>query len=392
MFILEEPYVSEFLARAVVASGAPVLDTPMARRALGDDSPQLLSDEAFAAAYRSDGGRLYANSENAIGWIAEHLGATPLPERIALFKDKVRFRELVADRYPDYRFAAVDATDLASFDPASVPAPFVIKPAVGFFSLGVHVVHTTEEWPPTVRRLEAEIAEQAVHYPEQVVALDRFIVEEVIDGDEYAFDAFFDAEGRPHIANVLGHLFASASDVSDRVYYTSAELIERFREPFTAFLEDLARRADLRDFPVHVEVRVDTHGRLAPIEVNPMRFAGWCVTDLAHHAYGIDPYACYLSGSAPDWGNVLPPTEGTVTAMVIADVPPGIDRTQIEHVDYDRFAARFSDLLELRRIDYLRYPVFAFAFVRMPADRMGELHDVLVADLGEYLDLEQSAR
>lgn len=392
MFILEDPYVSGFLAHAVIASGAPVLDTPMARRALGDDSPRLLGDADFAAAYRAGGGRIYANSENAIGWIAEHLADTPLPGHIATFKDKVRFRELIADRYPDYRFAAVEFADLDSFDPATVPAPFVIKPAVGFFSLGVHVVQSVDDWPAVLRRIQAEVAEQAIHYPEQVVALDRFIVEQVIEGDEYAFDAFFDADGRPHVVNILGHLFAGETDVGDRVYYTSAELIDRFRAPFEAFLEDLARREDLRDFPVHVEVRIDAQGRLAPIEVNPMRFAGWCVADLAHHAYGFDPYECYLTGSAPDWDSVLPPVADQVTAMVIADVPAGIDRTEIESVDYEGFSARFGNVLELRRIDYVRHPVFAFLFARMPADDLSELHDVLTADFGEYLELEESSR
>lgn len=392
MFILEDPYVSEFLKHAVIASGAPVLDTVMARRTFEGTSVRLYSDAEFADAYRAGGQRLYANSENAIGWIAEHLADTPLPGHIAAFKDKVRFRELIAGLYPDYRFAAVDFADLESFDPTSVPTPFVVKPAVGFFSLGVHVVESPEDWPATVRRIQSEVAEQVVHYPEQVVALDRFIVEQVIEGDEFAFDAFFDSEGQPHIVNVLGHLFASTSDVGDRVYYTSAELIERLRAPFTAFLQDLARREGPVDFPVHVEVRVDAQGHIAPIEVNPMRFAGWCVADLAHYAYGIDPYECYLTATAPDWDTVLPPAEGQVTAMVIADVPAGIDRTDIERVDYEAFSARFSEVLELRQIDYVKHPVFAFAFVRMPADEMGELYDVLTADLTEYLELEQSSR
>ena len=74
MFILEEPYVSDLLAATVAAMGLPVLDTPMARRRLsGSYAVPLSSDDEFAAAASRPGARLYSNSENAIGWIAEHL-------------------------------------------------------------------------------------------------------------------------------------------------------------------------------------------------------------------------------------------------------------------------------------------------------------------------------
>ncbi|MBU4556301.1 MAG: ATP-grasp domain-containing protein, partial [Actinobacteria bacterium] len=103
MFILEAPYVSDLLARTVAASGLPVLDTPTAREALASAGTPLFDDDAFAAAFASRAdARLYSNSENAIGWIAEHLASTALPGRIDVFKDKVCFRRLVADLYPEY--------------------------------------------------------------------------------------------------------------------------------------------------------------------------------------------------------------------------------------------------------------------------------------------------
>ena len=35
---------------------------------------------------------LYSNSENSFGWISENLGFTGLPEKIELFKNKIKFR------------------------------------------------------------------------------------------------------------------------------------------------------------------------------------------------------------------------------------------------------------------------------------------------------------
>ena len=358
----------------------------MARSALDALGVDLFDDAAFAQAVATDPhARLYANSENAIGWIAEHLAGTEIPRRVELFKNKVAFRELLGDLYPDYGFASVPLAQLAAFDPTSLRTPFVVKPAVGFFSMGVHVVDSAASWPAVVARIQAEVAAFADIYPGQVIDFGSFIAEEVIEGDEYAVDAYFDSAGRPTVVNIYGHLFASADDVSDRVYYTSVDLIERWRETFTEFLAEVGRRADLADFPLHAELRVAADGSIAPIEINPMRFGGWCATDLAYFAYGVNPYDAYLDGIEPDWAEIAEKHAGEVTALVIADLPATVDLARIESVDFARFAANFTTVLELRPTDFNRYPVFAFCFVRVPADDLSELNAVLGADLTGYL-------
>ena len=386
MFILEEPYVSDLLATTVAELGLPVLDTPMARRRLrGPLAVPLCADDVFAAAASRAGARLYSNSENAIGWIAEHLARSDLPRKIGLFKDKIAFRELVADLYPDYRFFGLPLRGLRTFDPSRLRAPFIVKPAVGFFSLGVHVVESAAAWPAVVALIEREVEAFAAMYPDVVLGLDRFVVEEVIEGEELAVDAYFDADGAPVIIDIYAHLFVSADDVSDRVYLTSAETVARLGPPAVQFLAELGRRARLADFPVHAELRIDDAGRVAPIEVNPMRFGGWCATDLAHFAYGVNPYRCYLLGERPDWTRIAAETAGRTTALIVSDLPSSVALATIDAVDYERFAARFSRVLELRPTAFNRYPVFAFTFVDVPSNDLSELHAVLGADLREYV-------
>jgi len=59
VFILEEPYVSDFLLASVVRLGAPVLRTPTAERLLHPRlAPLLHDDDAFAAAARLPGARV----------------------------------------------------------------------------------------------------------------------------------------------------------------------------------------------------------------------------------------------------------------------------------------------------------------------------------------------
>ncbi len=386
MFILEEPYVSDLLAATAGELGLPVLDTPIARRRLPGRSTALITGAgAFARAASVRGARIYTNSENSLAWVIDNLGDSDLPRRVGLLKDKIAFRDLLADLYPDYRYESVPASGLRAFDPSRLRPPFILKPAVGFFSLGVHVVETTAAWPSAVAAVEREIESLAAMYPAQVLGLDRFVAEEVIAGEEFALDAYYDGEGEPILINVYAHLFASDADVSDRVYLTNAEIVARLAPPAMSFLSELGGRAGLADFPIHAELRIDGAGHIAPIEVNPLRFGGWCATDLAHFAYGVNPYRCYLLGERPDWSRIADQTAGRTTALIVADLPSTEDLAAIATVDYERFAARFSRVLELRRTDFTRYPVFAFTFVDVPSGDLSELRAVLGADLREYL-------
>jgi len=140
-------------------------------------------------------------------------------------------------------------------------------------------------------------------------------------------------------------------------------------------------------FPTHLEVRVNEKGEINAIEANPLRFAGWCVADITYFAWGINPYRCYFENTRPDWHSILEGREGEVCAMVIADVPPSIDRAAITSVDYDGFAAMFDEVLELRRIDYTEYPVLGFVYARMDETALERLKHTLVGDFSRFIKL-----
>jgi hypothetical protein len=262
--------------------------------------------------------------------------------------------------------------------------PCIIKPATGFFSIGVHHVPSLEAWPETLEKISRDVQKARGLYPSRVIDLDRFIIEQVIEGDELAFDAYYDGHGRPVIVNIMQHLFGDASDVSDRVYFTSPALVSRMLEPLARFLRNLGDLSSLRNFPLHVEVRRDATA-IVPIEVNPLRFGGWCASDIAWHAYGINPYHAFLNDTPPDWPRLLAGHAGRTTALVVADFPIDIDRTKITSVDYESFEARFSRPLELRRVDYRRFPVFGFLYVEVPENDHSELEAILSADMTEHL-------
>lgn len=381
MIIVDKPYTSPELADYLAESGVPVLDNPTARELAGRYKLNLTGDAAFARAV-DDGARVYTASENSLAWILENVRRPGLLDAIAVMKDKVRMRRLLADMYPDYFFREIAAADLPAVDPAALPFPLVLKPAVGFFSVGVHVLSSADEWRAAVADIMARRAEWRAGYRRGVVNDDRFILEEYIAGDEYALDVYFDENGGATTLNVMRHDFSSAADVSDRLYYTSPEIVRAHAPRLTDFMNRVNAAAGIRDFPVHVELRDDGR-RIVPIEFNPLRFAGWCCTDLSWFAYGLRTYQYFLENRTPDWDRLLAGKEGNLYSMVILDKAGGAPADA--RFDYDAAAGAFTEVLNMRVVDDPGAPLWGFVFARTPADRREELDRMLASDLREFL-------
>jgi hypothetical protein len=392
MFFADKPYVSDFFKKTVRDNEIPVVGTEIVESLELYSGTKIISEEtAIEMARASNDLRIYTTSENAIGWIAQHLSFSDLPEKIALFKDKVKFRELTKPLFPNFKFREVRLGDLKKVDVTDFPLPFIIKPAVGFFSMGVHKVTSHAEWQGTVEKILAETGQNKTAYPQEVLDTSTFILEECIDGEEYAFDAYFNASGEPVVLSILKHTFASETDVSDRVYTTSKEIIENNLEDFTRFAGQIGDLAQLRNFPVHVEVRRD-HGVLLPIEVNPMRFGGWCTTaDISALAYGFNPYLYYFSQQKPNWSEALNGKEGKLFSLIVLDNSTGVSVNDITAFDFDRLLSNFEKPMELRKIDYREHSVFGFLFAETREDNFIELKRILDSNLSEFISTNQAA-
>ncbi len=381
MIVLTPPYVSDTLLASVKKLGLGVLDLPETRKLCGDGL-NYVADKAFVSGL---GPRLYTNSESSLKAVGELLGHTDTPRMVEACKDKVRFRELTAPIFKDYWFTSGSLDELEAMDETGLRFPLVVKPARGFFSLGVHCVDTRDDWKPVLEKLRNEIAEFNANYPADVVDAGRFIVEQAIDGDEYAVDVYWDNAGNAVPTNILKHVFSSGDDVSDRLYLTSPEIMEEYLEPFTRLMQEIGEACGFRDFPAHIEVRADAAGDILPIEANPLRFAGWCVADITRHAWGFDPYEYYFKDRRPDWEAILVSRRGKTYSMLLADLPASVDRSKIEAVDWDGIEALFDTVLEFRKIDYREFPVLAFVFIETSQEKLNTLDRALREDFTKYL-------
>lgn len=385
MIILDKPYVSDFLINTINKYHLKVLRNQFTKTLNSiNDSNFNLDDEAIQI-IENKHELLYTNSENAIDWISENLKNTNLPQQIELFKNKEKFRKLFSKLYPDFYFRTIAFKELGIIEFDTLLKPFVIKPKVGFFSMGVHIVNNKNDWKNVLKSLNTEMQLVKDIYPLQVMDATEFIIESYIRGEEFAIDGYFNSKGKPVILNILEHQFSSKDDVSDKLYFTSTTIIKKLKDKIQVFLEQLNGIAGLTNFPFHIEIRIN-NDMIIPIEGNPMRFGGWCTTpDLTYYAFGINSYQYYFEQREPDWDAILKTHDTSIYSVIILNNATGFTSDQIKSFNYDKLLATFKHPLEMRKINYTKYPLFGFIFIKTPSECTIELNKILESDLSEFV-------
>lgn len=389
MFLIDYPYVSDFLINTIKKNAFPIVATKSAKELISDESLNWISEEKAIQLFKENPNQLiYSNSENIINWVENNLKFSELPSKINIFKDKIKFRELLKDVYPNYFFKGFFVEDLNSLDITNFKFPFIIKPSIGFFSLGVHKVDEPNEWPTILNKIQSEITQIKNFYPSEVLNTNRFIIEECIKGDEFAIDCYYNNNGEAVILNIMHHLFSSDKDVSDRIYYTSKEIILKNLPIVQQLVNTIGRKANLKNFPIHIEVRIDTNNVIIPIEVNPMRFGGWCTTgDISWNAYNINSYEYFYYQKVPDWTSVLEDKDNKIYSLILLDNNSGIEASKIKSFNYEQLLKDFENPLVLRKIDVHKFPIFGFLFTETSKSNKQELSTILNSNLSNYIEV-----
>lgn len=363
--ILAQPYVSDFLIETIKKNNFKVLDNELAREYL---------DEKYLISSVDNCELVYSNSENSISEVKN----PSLLKMIELSKDKFAFREALKDIYPNYFYKKATLEEIKVLSADELKFPLVLKPTVGFLSFGVYPIKNKEEWQKTVLKLENDIEKFKGVFPKNVVDMSEFLIEEMIEGEEFALDAYFNSKGESVILNIFKHPFFDENDVSDRVYYTSKEILEKYLDKFKTLLDKIAKAGNYKNFPFHLELRVN-NSDIIPIELNPMRFCGWCITDIAQSAWKINVYEYFLKQLQPDWDKVLAEASDDIFYFTIGDNPS----KDIKEVDYEAYLKNISNPLVVRKIDFKTKPVFAIVFAKTKS--LDEIKNLLKLDMNNFV-------
>lgn len=378
MIILEKPYVSDLLVETIKKNNFAVLDNEVARQYL--PSQYLLSQNDALDAAKNE--LVYSNSENSLDWILNNLEGSKLAQMVSLSKNKGSFRNAIKSIFPNYFYKEINYDDLAKISTSELKFPLILKPAVGFLSFGVFPVQNETEWQNVLSKLDKEIEKIKGIFPLNVVNTASFVVEELINGDEFAVDAYFDENSDATILNIFKHPFFDGNDVSDRAYFTSKAVISENLKTFKQLLDKIGKVAGYKNFPFHLELRYD--GKIAiPIELNPLRFCGWCITDIAQYAWGINVYEAFLNKQKLDWDKILANKDDSIYYFTIGDIPNTIAKSDIIDVDYDSYLKNISAPLIVRKIDFKNNPIFAIVFAK--SSNMDEIKKLLSLNMSKYI-------
>jgi len=378
MIILDKPYISKEMKEFLQESQACVLDNPQAQKESQGYSLHLAPSEELVSRFQ-EGERLYTASENSLSWVTDNLKSPDLLRSVHMMKDKAEFRRILQALYPDFYFQAVPTHQLDQINPDLLPLPVILKPAVGFFSLGVYTIQTTDDWRNALQTIYQQAEKWSAEFSSSVVNHTSFLIEQYIAGEEYALDVYFGEQGHAVILNIMKHDFSSAEDVSDRLYYTSREIVLSHIRAFEDYLNNVNAIIQARNFPAHVEIRVD-QGRIYPIEFNPLRFAGWCCTDITYFAFGFKTYDYYLNNRRPDWDHLLAGKEHKIYTLIALNKPENFDNKK--EFDYNGLCEHFQKVLCVRKVDHRQFSAFGFLFTETQDQR--ELDYIVRCDLGAF--------
>lgn len=389
MYFIDKPYVSDFLIDTIKENHYPIVATQAAQELVNDPSLNWIrEEEAIAILKNNPSQRIYSNSENALSWIDTFFGGSELSKQINILKDKVRFREEIKDLFPEFNFRKIKLENIQNTAAEELSFPFVIKPSIGFLSIGVYIVNDENDWVKAKEELTLNNLKSI--FPKNVLDTSYFVIEDFARGEEYAIDYYHNDMGEVVILNIMHHVFSSGKDTSDRVYITSKEIINTYKTELEHFLGTIGNMLNLKNFPAHAEVRIDENGKIIPIEINPLRFGGWCTTaDLSGIALGLNSYKYYFENTCPNWDALYESKEDKIFSLVVLDNNSGLVPSEIEKFDYAALANDFEKPIRIRALDISNYPLFGFVFAQTDPNNKKELHDILSSDLRKYIHVRQ---
>ncbi|MGG0285389.1 ATP-grasp domain-containing protein [Peribacillus butanolivorans] len=387
MIILNEPIVSPILLKVLEKQQIPVLEHGRWRNTLSSEKLNIQKDTEFFKSMEM-GKRILTNSENGITLLGHFQPNSHEYIWSKLLKDKSQVRNLTKSLYPDFYFQEIDLSIISDMDKKQIPFPVVIKPNIGYSSVGVHKVKNEQDWDIAVSHLKEDLLHSDGLYDSTVVGSQTVLIEEWIQGEEYAIDGYFNQDGEPIILNAFKRLFKDDYDTSDRIYYTSKIAVNEIYDDALQFMKKVQTVLPLRNYPVHFEIR-KKGDRVIPIEINPLRFAGAGTTDLGYHAYGMNMYEHSFLGTKPDWNRILEEMDDNIYSFFFAEVPLEINLEDVERINHIGLQNEFEHILEYRQLPFQNDRSMAIIFYR--SEDLNKNTKLLHLDLFPFLTIKELA-
>lgn len=327
----------------------------------------------------AQGDRLIISTETMLDEALQRLDDPDKKALISKLKNKVECRRLLTALFPNFFFKEISISELESLqlDPAE---RYFVKPIKGYWGSAAFPLDSDTDRQALTLEITRQLQIRTGLFSDQVVARDRLIVEEYIDGEEYAVDMFFNGDGKPVITNICYHPLPKKLEYLHVVYYTSYEVFYRLYDTLFEFFVELNKTLHARGMPIHGEFKLH-RGKLTPIELNPLRFGSDGFADLSFHAFGINPFACFARDQAPDWDKLWQGRESKVFAFYLGYNGKDLDTSKYRP-DFLNFRRLFSNILSDTAMNY--QDSLAFSVMYIEENSLERIEQLLNIEFNEY--------
>ncbi|MFF9195823.1 acetyl-CoA carboxylase biotin carboxylase subunit family protein [Streptomyces sp. NPDC014779] len=243
----------------------------------------------------------------------------PTPAEVAVYRDKVRMKEILADkgvRVP--RFRGCESVEQATGFARQTGFPVILKPVDGAASIGVHRVDDEESLAALLPTLD----------------LSRYEIEEFVTGTIHHVDGYVDDASEVgfqvvsrYVNDCLG--FGAGLPLGSVVIQHS-----ELRDRIEAFTQECVTALGMRTTPFHLEIFVTPQDELVFLEIGG-RVGGSEVPHLLNKMFGVNLFEIWLrsltgqdveapaKSGDPSGGWLCVPKPAELPARVVRATPMG---------------------------------------------------------------------
>ena len=324
---------------------------------------KVISEEDFrnSELIIKTGDKVYAPTESALEIILERSEDTTFVNAVNLLKDKHKFRKLMSNMYPDFYFAKTTINKLENIK-LDRNKKYIVKPTKGFFGTAVKELNKKTNISEITKEIRNELKKSSRYFPESILSKNELIIEQFVEGEEYAVDMYFNGNGNPEILNIYHHPLPEKNEYFHVLYYTSKDVFDRFYDRLNAIFIELNQHLTITNFPIHAEFKLE-NDKLIPIEMNPLRYGGFGLADLAYHAFGFNPFNAFFNNFKPNWQEIWNTRNEFHYGWVLGynGTNINVNTHEPDHADFQEY---LGDILHYVEINHKENPAFSIAYIK----------------------------
>jgi len=327
--------------------------------------------------YESD--KLYVASESALDTVLKK--STENKQRLftKILKNKLKFRNEIKQFFPEFYYKQISLNSLNNLK-LSVGKEFIIKPSKGFFGTAVRKINSETDLNFLQNELAEELKNNTVFFSEAVLSKNTFIIEEFVEGEEYAVDMFYNNIGIPIIVNIYRHPFHINDAYFHSIYYTGRDIFNEYKQIFEEIFVNFNKKFGIKNFPIHCEFKINNE-KIIPIEFNPLRFGGFGLADLTFYAFNINPFEYFFQNKEPNWNDIWNKSKSDYYAWILGYNAENIDIEEYSP-NHPKYKNNLGEYIKYIELDYKKNPAFSIAYLKL--NNLSEVEKYTTIEYTDY--------